>query len=84
MPDEIDEIEWLRKHDEKLLGGARDQILQLMTEHEHSHHGGGYCISERINVVAFIAHSLGLRADANDTWEYIRAILVTFYESHLH
>lgn len=81
---EIDEIEWLRESDEKRLGGVRDEILQVISDHEERIHGGGCCLSERINAIAFFAHSLGLRSEADETWTYIRAILGAVYESHHH
>jgi hypothetical protein len=84
LEDEKNDIEWMREHDEQLLGGARNEILRTIAEHERRIHGGGCCLSERINVIAFMAHSLGLRANADETWTYIRTILEAVYEAHHH
>jgi hypothetical protein len=80
----MDDIEWMREQDERELGQARDHLLTVIGEHESRHHDGGCCLLERVNALAFFAHSLGLRADADETWIYIRTILEAVYEAHHH
>jgi hypothetical protein len=78
----IDEIQKMRDNDEKHLGAGRDRILQFIQDHEERIHDGGCCLEERVNAVAFIAHSLGLLAGADETWTMVRAILEVVYEAH--
>ena len=80
----MDDIEWMRAQDERELGASRDLLLNVIGAHEERHHGGGCCLQERVNAIAFFAHSLGLRADADETWRYIRRILEAVYEHHHH
>jgi hypothetical protein len=72
--------DYLHKAEFKNLGSSRDRIVDAIKHHEQQRHGGGCCIEERINAVAFIAHSLGLAADDNDAWEFARAIIKQVYE----
>ena len=78
---EIDERS-LRERDEKYMGPARDRILEFIAEHERDTHGGGCCIEERVNAIAFITHSLGLTAGCDETWTLIRKVLELVYEEH--
>ena len=78
---EIDE-RVLRERDEKYLGASRDKILEFIGEHEQEIHGGGCCLEERINAIAFITHSLGLTAGSDETWTLIRKVLELVYEEH--
>lgn len=49
----------LNKSDSKQMEVARDLILGVIQKHERSEHQtAGVCMTERINAVAFIAHSL--------------------------
>lgn len=72
----------LREIDELNLGFARDRIIDVISFHEAEHHDGGCCLEERVNAVAFVAHSLGLKAGCDETWELIRKILELVYEAH--
>jgi len=81
MDDDAD-IQWMRDKDEQELGQARDLLLHVISEHERRHHGGGCCLEERVNAMAFFAHSLGFLASANDSWDFIRTILQVVYEAH--
>lgn len=74
--------EMLRDRDEKYLGAARDKILAFIGEHEQEMHDGGCCLEERVNAIAFLAHSLGLSAGCDETWELIRKIQLLVYEAH--
>ena len=74
--------ETIRAADEMNLGPARDTILEFIGNHEQVQHGGGCCLEERINAICFLAHSLGLRSDCDETWVIIRKILNAVYEAH--
>ena len=79
--DEIDDIQWMRERDEQELGETRDRLLHIIGEHEQLLHGGGCCLQERVNAIAFFAHSLGLLARSDETWTYMRTILEAVYEA---
>jgi len=42
------------------MGAARDQIVAVLDEHEAAAHAGLPCLLERIGIVAFVAHAVGL------------------------
>ncbi len=52
---------------EASMSGVRDQIIAAMEDHERHAHHGEVCPANRASVVAYIAHSLGVRGEA---WEY--------------
>jgi hypothetical protein len=72
----------LRDLHERSMGAARDSILAVIREHERVCHDGGYCLEESVNAVAFIAHALGLKANHEPTWTYVREVLGRVYEAH--
>lgn len=77
----LEEGDYLKLVELQNLGSQRDSIVDTIRDHERTRHGGGCCIEERINAVAFIAHSLGLAADDNDAWEFTRTIIKQVYEA---
>lgn len=77
----LEEGDYLQYLEMQNLGSQRDDIVEIIRQHEKQRHGGGCCIEERINAVAFIAHSLGLAADDNDAWEFARTIIKQVYEA---
>lgn len=76
----LEQGDYLHERELEILNDARDCILDMIRLHEKRRHGTGFCLEERINAVAFIAHSLGLAADDNDAWEFARAIIKQVYE----
>jgi hypothetical protein len=72
----------LRERDEEMYGAARNMIRSWIGDHEMKMHGGGTCIEERINAIAFIAHALGLAAEDDGAWEFMRSVIRNVYERH--
>lgn len=52
---------------EQAMSSVRDQILEVMDQHELLSHGGKPCVANRSSVVAYIAHCIGVNGEA---WKY--------------
>lgn len=46
------------------MSQARDLMIEAIDHHEEVQHDGGPCVSERIGIAAFMAHSAGITLDA--------------------
>lgn len=67
----------LKRDDMVLASGAvRDQILALIRDHEQKFHQGQPCMGNRASLVAYIAHTLGVR---DSVWDYA-SLLLTEYD----
>lgn len=42
------------------LNAIGDQLEAFVSEHERERHGGDMCMGERISVIAFLCHRLGV------------------------
>ena len=52
----------MKTHDKTVaeMAAVRDAVLAALFEHERDRHGGEPCWGQRVSVVAYLAHSLGL------------------------
>ena len=41
----------------------RDRAFEVLAQHEQKEHGGAACLAERINLIAWLCHCLGISAD---------------------
>jgi len=61
------------------LGAERDQILAIVRDHEQAKHSGFPCWKERIGIVAFLFHCLGI-PDCRPSWEFIAELVRDYAE----
>jgi hypothetical protein len=61
-------------------GQSTEGIVAFIRLHEKDKHSGKPCMDERVNAVAYIAHHLGMAADDDHVWEFIRTVVKMIYE----
>jgi hypothetical protein len=44
----------------KRILAVRDELVAISEAHEEAHHDGQPCLANRVDLVAFLAHSLGM------------------------
>jgi hypothetical protein len=57
------------------------EVNLILEGHERTIHGGETCLEERVNLVAFLAHRVGIR-DRESLWMLIKRIEA--YEDYHH
>jgi hypothetical protein len=58
--------------DQRMWETIRDGVLGAIASHERDEHGGKACMEERANIIAHLAHSLGVRGVV---WNHAQKLL---------
>lgn len=66
---------------QRTLDTAVEDLSDLVRHHEVTDHGGAPCMTERMNMVAWVAHRIGW-APASESDSALLALTIAAYKKH--